>query len=222
MKYCLEADSIIKSYDDKPILSDIYLKCETNDIIGILGRNGTGKSTLLQILFGTLEAENKFIRINNQVYNEPYKENDLVAFLPQNHFIPNYFSVAKAIRLFVPAEKQKDFYDDSLINAIKNQQIRELSAGELRYLDVRLVLFSKAKFVLLDEPYSSISPMLIEDINNLIITESKEKGIIITDHHYESLLKIATKLYLLKDRQTYLIQDKQQLVAMGYLNRNML
>jgi len=51
-KSILEVDSVQKQYDGKIILSDVYLKCETNNIIGILGRNGSGKSTLLKIIFG--------------------------------------------------------------------------------------------------------------------------------------------------------------------------
>jgi ABC-type multidrug transport system ATPase subunit len=63
MKNLLEVDSIEKSYGYKIILSNVYLKCETGDIIGVLGRNGTGKSTLLKIIYGILPAEYKFVRI---------------------------------------------------------------------------------------------------------------------------------------------------------------
>ena len=57
MPNLLEIDSVVKSYDTRVILTDIYLKCKTGDIIGMLGRNGTGKSTLLKILFGILQAD---------------------------------------------------------------------------------------------------------------------------------------------------------------------
>jgi ABC-type multidrug transport system ATPase subunit len=59
-KHILEIDSK-KSFDHKSILSDVYLKCETNDIIGLLGRNGSGKSTLLKIIFGIETADFKFV-----------------------------------------------------------------------------------------------------------------------------------------------------------------
>lgn len=71
MSSLLEIDSVIKSYDDRQVLTDIYLKCETGDILGVLGRNGSGKSTLLKILFGVLPADSKFIRIDGKVYNCP-------------------------------------------------------------------------------------------------------------------------------------------------------
>ena len=55
----LKVDSIIKSFDNRQILTDIYLQCSTGDIIGLFGRNGIGKSTFLKIIFGTLSANNK-------------------------------------------------------------------------------------------------------------------------------------------------------------------
>jgi len=222
MNYCLEADSIIKSYGDINLLTDIYLKCETGDIIGILGRNGTGKSTLMKILFGTMEAENKFIRINNQVYETPYKQKELLAFLPQTHFIPSYFDVEEAILLFLPPTVTDDLFSDTFIRTIRTKKIRELSAGELRYLEVSLILHLKSRFVLLDEPYASLSPLLAEAINQKIQGQSRQKGFIISDHHYENIFKIATKIYLLKDGQAYSIQNKLQLVEMGYLKPNMI
>jgi ABC-type siderophore export system fused ATPase/permease subunit len=57
-KHILEVDSA-ERYDIQSILSDVYLKCETNDIIGLLGRNGSGKSTLLKIIFGIENADFK-------------------------------------------------------------------------------------------------------------------------------------------------------------------
>ena len=96
--HLLEIDSIQKSFDNKNILSDVYLKCETNDVIGLLGRNGSGKSTLLKIIFGIESADFKFVRIDGKVKT---KTKDLfyeISYLPQDNCIPNAFSVKKAIQ----------------------------------------------------------------------------------------------------------------------------
>ena len=69
MSICLEADSILKSYGERTILSDIYLRCKPGDITALWGRNGSGKSTLLEIIFGTLKAEHAFVRVGGRVVN---------------------------------------------------------------------------------------------------------------------------------------------------------
>jgi ABC-type multidrug transport system ATPase subunit len=107
-KAYLEVDSVHKRYDIQSILSDVYLKCETNDIIGLLGRNGSGKSTLLKIIFGIENADFKFVRIDEVVKT---KTSDLFneSYLSQDNFIPNQLSVKKAISLSINGEHADDF-----------------------------------------------------------------------------------------------------------------
>jgi ABC-type cobalamin/Fe3+-siderophores transport system ATPase subunit len=79
----------------------VYLKCETNDIIGLLGRNGSGKSTLLKIIFGIETADFKFVRIDGIVKNKTKDLFQELSYLSQENFIPNHFTVAKAISLTI-------------------------------------------------------------------------------------------------------------------------
>lgn len=222
MKYKLEIDSVNKSFEGKKILSDIYLKCEIGDIIGVFGRNGSGKSTLLKILYGTLNAENKFIRLNNKVVNQPFKIENGISYLPQDNFIPNNFSVKKVINLMVGKNKLDKFWEDQIIFKIINSKIGNLSGGELKYLQIKLILFNESKFCLLDEPYSGVSPIISELINKQIIEHSKNKGIIITDHNYLYLLEIATKIYLIDKGFGKFLQNKEELIKFGYLKNGML
>lgn len=204
------------------MLSDVYLKCKTNEIIGLLGRNGSGKSTLLKIIFGILDADFKFIRIDGVIKN---KTSDLfkeISYLPQENFIPNSFSVKKAIEFSIERQKIKLFYDDEMIKSISENKIKHLSGGELRYLEIKLILFNPSKFVLLDEPYNGLSPLMIAKINELIIQNKSQKGIIITDHNYENVIKISTKLVLMKEGKTFPIKNKNELVEKGYLNKGMI
>lgn len=218
----LEVDSINKSFGEKKILTDVFLKCEIGDIIGVFGRNGSGKSTLLKIIYGTLNAENKFIRLNNKVLSKAYKMENGISYLPQDNFIPNNFSVKKVINLTIIKSKREEFYKDKIINKIINSSIGSLSGGELKYLQIKLMLFSDAKFCLLDEPYSGVSPIIVELINNQIKEQSKIKGIIITDHNYSYLLEIATKIYLLKEGVGKFLNNREELIKFGYLKNGML
>lgn len=221
-KHLLEVDSVQKSYDNKSILSDVYLKCETNDVIGLLGRNGSGKSTLLKIIFGIVPANGKHIIIDGIVNNKTCQLLENISYLDQDNFIPKHFSVKKAIILSIDEDKIIDFYDDLMIQSIQDKKIRHLSGGELRYLEIKLVLSNPSKFVLLDEPYNGLSPIMIEKINQLIRRNSSEKGIIITDHNYENVINIATQLVLIKEGKAHHLKDKNELIEKGYLKEGMI
>ncbi|OAZ03679.1 ATP-binding cassette domain-containing protein [Flavobacterium succinicans] len=219
MKHVLEIDSIQKKFDLKPILSDVYLKCETGDIIGLLGRNGSGKSTLLQIIFGVLKADFKFIRVDGVVKSKTSELFNEICYLSQDNFLPKNFTVAQVIALSIKKNEISAFYNDEMITTLQNKNIGDLSSGELRYLEIKLVLNNSSKFVLLDEPYNGLSPLLIEKINDLILKSAVQKGIIITDHNYESIIGISTRLTLLKESKLHHIKNKEELVEKGYLSR---
>jgi ABC-type multidrug transport system ATPase subunit len=218
----LEVDSVQKSYNDKLVVSDVYLKCQTNDIIGLLGRNGSGKSTLLKIIFGIVPTDNKFIRINGVVISNTNQLLKDISYLHQENFIPNHFLVKKAIYLSLNKEKLADFCSDDMIQSVLNKRISHLSGGELRYLEIKLVLSNPSKFVLLDEPYNGLSPLMVEKVNELILNNASQKGIIITNHNYENVIKISTELMLMKDGKAYHLKNKEELVEKGYLNGGMI
>lgn len=222
MKHFLEIDSITKSYNHKKILTDVYIKCETGDVIGVFGRNGSGKSTLLKIIYGIETADHKFIKLDSKVLSVGYEEKNAIGYLPQQHYIPKHFTVQKTILLCIDKQKQALFSADEDISRIINSKIEVLSGGELRYLCVKLLLFGNTKFCLLDEPYSGLSPIYAEKINKLLVENPFDKGIIITDHNYQYLLEIATKIFLIKDGYGRFLNDKSELVHNGYLSERMI
>jgi ABC-type multidrug transport system ATPase subunit len=213
----LLVDSIIKSYDDKSILKDIYLKINTGDIIGLLGRNGSGKSTLLKIMFGTLAAESKFIRINRIVCtNEAFKRKN-IKMLPQNEFLPKYLNVSGVIRLYCNKNNIDNIINDKIVERIYKTRVRNISGGELRYLEIKLLLNMDSEFVLLDEPFNGVSPILIEEIKKTIIEKSETKGIILTDHDYRNVLSVANKIYLMKNGSIKEMKDIEEIKEYGYI-----
>jgi ABC-type multidrug transport system ATPase subunit len=217
MSSLLEVDSITKSYKYPPVLTNIYFKCKTGDIAGILGRNGTGKSTLLKIIFGTVPAENKFIRIDGKIYDCPYKTKNLVCYLPQHDFLPKNFSVEKVIELYHGRSSIDTYFEDKFLQNSRKKRISYLSGGELRYLEIRILLDLDSKFLLLDEPFNGLSPIAVEHIKKLIIAASKTKGILLTDHDYRNVLDVANSYWLLRNGGIQLLTDKSQLVQWGYI-----
>ncbi len=216
-RHVLEISGVQKSFNAKLLLSDVYLKLETGQIIGLFGRNGSGKSTLLKIIFGIISALDKSIFINGISKNKSSLLLNEISYLHQNQFIPNHFSVFKTIQLSVDKQKVDVFCNDNFLKPLLNCKIRNLSFGELRYLQVKLILFNQSKFVLLDEPFSGLSPKMVEKVSLLIKENSQEKGIIVTDHNYRSVIEVATDLRVLDQGKLRVINEKAELFEEGYL-----
>ncbi|HZH69766.1 MAG TPA: ATP-binding cassette domain-containing protein, partial [Flavobacteriaceae bacterium] len=107
MSYKLEVDSIIKKFDEKTLLNDVSMTCHRGEVIAIFGRNGAGKSTLFKIIFGTENADNKFVRINNHVFQKPYLLPNGVQYLSQDSFLPKQLTVENATSIFLGKTKLK-------------------------------------------------------------------------------------------------------------------
>lgn len=219
MSSLLEIDSIIKSFDNKVILSDISLQCRTGEIVGIFGKNGTGKSTLLKIIFGTLSAENKFIRLNGKVATQPYKLKNGLSYLPQFQYLPNNLTVNSALTLCLDYQQYDMIKKDLIIAPVLKTKIKSLSFGIVRYLQTLLILKNNSHFCLMDEPFSGLSPVMCEKVIEEIKSQLPNKGIIITDHKYQDVLSICTKIYILKNQSLIKLEQPEDLIIHNYINQ---
>lgn len=213
----LHVDSVMKNYGRRQLLTDIYLNCEQGEIVGLLGRNGSGKSTLLEIIFSSKSADGKFIRIGDKVIKNLSNAHNLIKYLPQDSFLPNHLKVRKIISVFSDGQNEAIIKEHSLIVPMLNKKCYELSGGEKRLLEIYLIIYSNAKYVLIDEPFNGIAPLYKESIKNLIREQSKNKGFIITDHDYRNILDLATKVILLHDGGTKEITEIEELKFWGYI-----
>jgi ABC-type multidrug transport system ATPase subunit len=216
----LEVDSIILNFGGKCVLSDVYLKCHTNDIIGILGRSGSGKSSLLKIIFGSLIPSQKSVRFDKRYIECLYQVPQAVYYLPQHDFLPPNLIVRQIIDLFIDdPEPLATICKDELIAPILDMTVSSISGGQKRYLEILIVLYGSTKFILLDEPFTELSPLLVEKIKPIIREQAKRKGIILTDHAYDHILDISTEIILIHEGKTHHIKDKQTLYELGYLSQ---
>lgn len=212
-----ELDNVELYFKEKRILNGVYLKAETGKTTGILGNNGSGKSCLLNIAFGNLNSKYKLIRINNKPILKPLYKTKLVAYLPQYHFIPNTIKIKTVFKLFnISWNNFVTVFDD--FHLYKNWSINKLSGGERRLIETYIILKSHRAIILLDEPFSHLSPLHIEKIKTLIAKEKKEKAIIITDHMYRHIIDTSDNIYLIKNGCTKLIQNLKELEDYTYLN----
>ena len=218
MKNLLEVDSVMISFNERKILHDCYLRCETGDVIGLLGRNGCGKSSLMKVIFGSLFTYYKFIRINGKVYNKPYQKGNLIAYLPQHDFLPKNIPINSIIDIYIsdPSGRVKIKNDPRIKNHLI-KRISELSGGELRYFEIILLVNLDTKFILLDEPFSKVEPLYKEIIIDLIRQYRTTKGFIITDHDYRNIIAASDRIILITDGGCKTITSPGQLEFWNYV-----
>lgn len=216
----LHIDSITKSFGEKKILQDIYLKSETGKITGLLGRNGEGKSTLMQIIFGTLKADTYFIKYNSTILKNLRDRKNKIAYLPQHPFLPKNTKIKNLIPLFCSTESADLLFKHDLINPFLDRTSKNLSAGEQRIVEVLLIAYSIAEFILLDEPFHSLSPKIIYELKRIIKEISKQKGLIVSDHNYQDVLDVSQEIYLLSETHLRQIKNIKDLELYNYLSKS--
>lgn len=197
MKMYLEADSILKSYGERHILTDVYLKLGIGDTVAVWGRNGSGKSTLFKILFGAENADRMFLRINGKVIKKHAYSSGLLSYLAQDNFIPANMAVQDLLEHMKPVRIEGKVKD--MLDRMKYCYISDLSGGERRLLEVLFVLNNDTPFVILDEPFVGVAPVVCECMCDYIQAVSQDKGILISDHNYRLVDKIANRHFLLEE-----------------------
>ena len=212
----LEFDSLYLEFDLNRVLSSIYMKCETGKITGLLGRNGSGKSCLMKIVFGSLHSSNKSIRFNGIPLLRNYFSQKIISYLSQDQLLPPFLKIEEAFQLFkVDVRLLKQSYPDYV--PLLGRRACELSGGQLRFLEVFLILHAQHPICILDEPFSGLAPLQIEQVQEMLLIARRGKGIIITDHMHRYVRSISDALYVLSQGRTHLIRNEQQLIDLGYL-----
>lgn len=215
MKFEIDNGSL--KFSTRVILRGIYLGAETGKITGILGSNGTGKSSLLKVFFGSLQPQDKLVRINNHPHLPPLFTSGLVTYLPQHSLVPKSMKIRKAFKFYKTDWKGFTGIFPEM-EKYRNSRMGRLSGGEARVVEIYLSLKSPSHLVLLDEPFSHLAPVLVERITPVILREKEKKAIIITDQLYHPVIALADDLYLLKNGCSGLVTDLKDLENYNYLN----
>jgi len=216
MTHILEADGIQLEFGLRRILSDVYLKCETGKITGLLGRNGQGKSCLMNIILGTLNSSSNSIRVDGAVTGNIRKHPELLLYLPQFNFIPKSLKVKQVMDDFkLPYTDFENRFPE--FTAKMDQKVNQLSGGQWRTLEIYIIAKTPSLFAMLDEPFTHLNPIQIEKIKEFLQQEKANKGFLITDHMYSHLLDVSDTVYLLKDGKTHLTKTIDDLDMLGYI-----
>lgn len=219
MKHTLEIDSVLLDFKGRMVLQNVYLKCETGQVTGLLGRNGEGKSSLMKIIFGELSPIDKSVRIDNCTLLGGHRNPNDIKYLSQTHFVPGSLKVKRTFDDFkVDYNEFQDAFPE--FNAFYYEKVKKLSGGLRRLLEVYLIIKSKTKFCLLDEPFTHIMPKHVMVMKSLIHKEKENKGIVVSDHLYKDIMDISDTIYLIKDGRVFPVEGTDELKKQGYITGN--
>ena len=206
----LSCHKLVKIYHKRRVVNGISIDFSAGEIVGLLGPNGAGKTTTFYMITGLIKPNDGQVLFDGEditgwpMYRRARKG---IGYLPQEPSIFRKMTVAEnimAILEYMDLSKaeRKQKLDQLLseldIKYLANSKGYNLSGGERRRVEIARALVTEPKFILLDEPFSGIDPITVEEIQK-IIYRLKEKGlgILVTDHNVRETLSITDRAYII-------------------------
>ena len=206
------ANSLQKAYKGRRVVSGVTFDISQGEIVGLLGPNGAGKTTTFYMTVGLVRpSSGKVFFDDTDVTKWPmYKRARAgVGYLPQEASVFRKLTVEDNLRLVLQlAKKSKKEADAKIAELAEELHIGRilqstgnvLSGGERRRVEIARALATEPKFILLDEPFTGIDPVTIEEIQTIIFRLKRRNiGILITDHNIAATLRITDRNYILID-----------------------
>jgi len=208
----LSCRDLVKIYLKRKVVDGIGLFLRQGEMVGLLGPNGAGKTTTFYMLVGLIKPNNGSIYFNDmEITDLPlYKRAKFgISYLPQESSIFRGLTVEDNFRLVLEFyykdkniinEKIEELLNEFGLNKVRKSYGYSLSGGERRKVEIARTMIINPKFLLLDEPFSGVDPITIEQIQ-IILKNLKLKniGIIITDHNVYETLKIVDRAYIISE-----------------------
>jgi lipopolysaccharide export system ATP-binding protein len=207
----LETNDLIKQYSGRAVVNGVSVTIAHRSIVGLLGRNGAGKTTTFRMIMGMITPEAGMVTFDGtDITMLPmYKRAQLgIGYLSQEPSIFQRLSVRDnlyAILETMPLTKeQRNSRADTLIERfglaeVAGSQGRFLSGGERRKLEIARAMVTEPSLILLDEPFSGVDPITVQDLQKDIRHLVTDEGvsILITDHNVERTLEVVDKAYII-------------------------
>ncbi len=208
----LEVKGISKSYNGQPVVRGVDLTVRRGEVVGLLGPNGAGKTTTFYMIVGVVSPDKGEILFDNQdITNLPVhiRSRYGIGYLSQEPSVFRKLTVEEnimAILEMLPlSRKERQKRLETLLRELNIIHLRKskaytLSGGETRRLEITRALVTNPSFLLLDEPFSGIDPIVVNEAK-LIIQSLRNKGIgvLLTDHNVRETLSITDRAYLIAE-----------------------
>ncbi len=208
----LSAVNVRKSYNGRIIVNDITVSVEEGEIVGLFGPNGAGKTTSFYIIIGFVRPERGRIMLDEEdITDLPMfmRARKGITYLPQEPSIFRKMSVEdnliSILEFYGEDKKTIKRKVEEILEAFKlahlSKNIAEsLSGGERRRLEIARALMVSPRFMLLDEPFSSIDPLSVSDLKKIIRGLKRRKiGILLSDHNVRESLPLCDRAYIINN-----------------------
>lgn len=200
----------MKRYAGRPVVNDVSLTIRSGNVVGLLGPNGAGKTTTFYMITGLVRPDEGEVYLDDQDISQlpVYLRARLgINYLPQESSVFRKLSVGENIMAILElvepdkvrrAQRTEELLAELSISSLKDQRADSLSGGQRRRLEITRALVTSPSFILLDEPFAGLDPIVVLEIQK-IITNLKERGmgVILTDHNTRETLGVCDLIYLL-------------------------
>ncbi len=216
----IEAKNIVKIYKRKKVVDNVNIKLRKGEIVGLLGPNGAGKTTTFYMISGLISPDSGEIFLNNKqinslsLYERACKG---ISYLPQESSIFRKLTVEEnIIAVLELSGKDKSLsekiLDDFGLTHVKKSKGFEISGGERRRVEIARALILDPEFILFDEPFAGIDPIIVNDLQKIIRDLTKKDiGVLISDHNVRETLKICNRAYILNEGRILLNGTPEQI-----------
>jgi lipopolysaccharide export system ATP-binding protein len=223
--HLLETKGLVKTYTGRRVVDKVDLEVRRGEIVGLLGPNGAGKTTTFYMIVGVITPDKGEIIFDQQdITKLPIHERSRlgVGYLSQEPSIFRKLTVEENIMAILetldicPRERKRRL--DALLEELNIGHLRKsraytLSGGERRRLEITRALITNPSFILLDEPFSGIDPIVVAEAQQIIVElKNKGLGILLTDHNVRETLSITDRSYLIAEGKILISGTSQQLI----------
>ncbi|MDX1394533.1 MAG: LPS export ABC transporter ATP-binding protein [Gemmatimonadota bacterium] len=221
----LRASGLVKSFRKRRVVDQVDFEVQQGEIVGLLGPNGAGKTTTFYMTVGLLKADAGEVYLDDRTLTKwpMYRRARAgIGYLPQEASVFQKLTVEQNVLAILETrslsrteryERLDELLDELSIAHLRKNKAYSLSGGERRRLEITRALATRPKFLLLDEPFTGVDPIAIDDIQR-IVQDLRDKGlgVLITDHNVRETLSITDRAYLLFEGKILVEGDSEQLV----------
>lgn len=219
----LSATQIRSGYATGDVVQDVSLKVEVGEIVGVLGRNGVGKTTVLKTLIGILRTRSGSVRFrDNDITSLPVHQRARlgIGYVPQGRGIFPHMSVLDNLRMggFINAGKSTPDFDSMFalfpfLKERRGQRGATLSGGQQEMLAIARALINGPELLLLDEPSDGVQPSIVEEIGDIILKLNQQRNVavLMVEQNIDLVQKVASKAHVLDKGRIVRTLERQEL-----------